>query len=88
MKNMKTVFTALASFLLLITATSCDPQQVAARQVAGTWDLTSMEAGGVELMETGFEQVTLFFGDYQDSVGDFRMDLKYLDGREAAWVGE
>lgn len=79
------IFYILLGSLLSI---GCNPENVVARNLEGTWKVTVYLVDSANLMDNGIESFNFDFGKYQKTEGDFSAELTYQDGRMATFVGE
>lgn len=82
---------AASIFWILIGSllfTGCNPENVVARNLEGTWKVTVYLVDSINLMDNGIESFNLDFGKYQKTEGDFSAELLYQDGRMATFTGD
>lgn len=88
---MKNIFKTLTFALLLASAalfTSCNPELVLAKNLEGTWDVTSFTIDGEEIINAGLVSAEFEFDEYDGSEGDFKLTLVGSTGATSIGRGD
>lgn len=88
MKNISKILVIAFLAVTSVLFTSCNPETILAKNLEGTWDITSFTIDGVELIGAGLNSGEFEFEEYDGSEGDFELTFINSAGQTIKSTGE
>ncbi|MCI4667845.1 MAG: hypothetical protein MRZ79_06765 [Bacteroidia bacterium] len=88
---MKNIFSTLSLAALLVSAalfTSCNPENVLAKNLEGDWEMKSFTVDGTELIGADLTSGEIDFDEYDGDEGDFTLTFVNNAGQTTIAKGE